>query len=316
MVKRTILASLFFILLTGIFGTLNTKAEAKAAGEGCTAGDDNWPGMCTLQIDCNERNGNIIWVLSACTTGESGVIGCCAVKPGTQESLKPGLGETCSTSPPHNWPGTCTLNADCNNQINPFIAFDVTTCKAGGCCGTNPEAITNITCATAGGWPGTCMLMPMCDWEAKGIVFDNTVEPCKSLPLVNAEYHFGCCGKESSLIIVNTKVCEFAGSNQQVCTDCMGDGEHSWTALGCISTKPEEFITQLLKIGVGIAGGIAFLLILFGGFQILMSAGNPERLNAGKELVTSAITGLLIIIFSLFILRLIGFTIFAIPGFG
>ena len=96
----------------------------------------------------------------------------------------------------------------------------------------------------------------------------------------------------------------------------MSDGAHAWTALGCIPTNPQQFIGQILGIAIGIGGGIAFLLILFGGFQILMSAGNPEKLNAGKELVTSAITGLLIIIFSLFILRLIGFTIFQIPGFG
>lgn len=96
----------------------------------------------------------------------------------------------------------------------------------------------------------------------------------------------------------------------------MGNGTAAWTALGCIQTDPQQFIGEILRIGVGIGGGIAFLLILFGGFQILMSAGNPEKLNAGKELVTSAITGLLIIIFSLFILRLIGFNIFGIPGFG
>jgi hypothetical protein len=96
----------------------------------------------------------------------------------------------------------------------------------------------------------------------------------------------------------------------------MEDKNGAWTAFGCIPTDPSVFIGQIIGIAVGIGGGIAFLLILFGGFQILMSAGNPERLNAGKELVTSAITGLLIIIFSLFILRLIGVTILGIPGFG
>ena len=88
------------------------------------------------------------------------------------------------------------------------------------------------------------------------------------------------------------------------------------TAIGCIPTNPQDFVAKILGLAVGIGGGIAFLLILFGGFQILTSAGNPEKLNAGKELITSAITGLLIIIFSLFILRLIGFNIFGIPGFG
>jgi len=102
-----------------------------------------------------------------------------------------------------------------------------------------------------------------------------------------------------------------------VCGPCPCDPSNPqvWTAFGCIPTDPSQFIGKLLGIGTGIGGGIAFLLILFGGFQILTSAGNPEKLNAGKELVTSAITGLLIIIFSIFLLQLIGVTIFAIPEF-
>lgn len=67
---------------------------------------------------------------------------------------------------------------------------------------------------------------------------------------------------------------------------------------------------------MGIAGGIAFLLILFGGFQIITSAGNPEQLNAGKELISSAIAGLLLIIFSILLLKIIGFNILGIPDFG
>ncbi len=76
------------------------------------------------------------------------------------------------------------------------------------------------------------------------------------------------------------------------------------------------FVSKLVGITVGIAGGIAFLLILFGGFQILTSAGNPEQLNAGRELISSAVAGLLLIIFSIFLLRLIGYNILGIPGFG
>lgn len=87
-----------------------------------------------------------------------------------------------------------------------------------------------------------------------------------------------------------------------------------WTAFGCIATDPSAFMASILRVGIGIGGGVAFLLILFGGFQILTSAGNPEQLQAGRELVTSAITGLLLIIFSIFLLRLIGVNIFGIPG--
>ncbi|MCX6793842.1 MAG: hypothetical protein NTY06_01935 [Candidatus Gottesmanbacteria bacterium] len=127
-----------------------------------------------------------------------------------------------------------------------------------------------------------------------------------------------CPSGQQCVAKTTTKVCDFVSdkAKQADCETCMGNGTAAWTALGCIQTDPSQFIGSILSIGIGIGGGIAFLLILFGGFQILMSAGNPEKLNAGKELITSAITGLLIIIFSLFILRLIGFNIFGIPGFG
>jgi len=113
--------------------------------------------------------------------------------------------------------------------------------------------------------------------------------------------------------------CEFAGDDKGLCESCMGSGgstkEAVWTAFGCLETDSEKFATRLIQFGSGLAGGIAFLLIILGGFQIVMSAGNPEKLNEGKELVTSAIVGLLFIIFSVFLLRLIGVDILGIPGF-
>ncbi|HEX6977126.1 MAG TPA: pilin [Patescibacteria group bacterium] len=88
---------------------------------------------------------------------------------------------------------------------------------------------------------------------------------------------------------------------------CGTDGEGINTAIGCIpfgdSTK---LISFFLGWGMGIAGGIAFLLILFAGFQIMTSRGDPNRLKAGQELLTSAIAGLILLIFSIFILRVIG----------
>lgn len=109
-------------------------------------------------------------------------------------------------------------------------------------------------------------------------------------------------------------LCKFAGSGEKDCMRCFGKGE-AWTAIGCIQTTPEGFIKSFLGLGVGIAGGIAFLLILFSGFQMMTSAGNPEKLNAGKELMTSAISGLVLIVFSIFLLRLIGVEILGLPEF-
>jgi hypothetical protein len=87
------------------------------------------------------------------------------------------------------------------------------------------------------------------------------------------------------------------------------------TAIGCIPIHDtNEFIGFILRWAIGIGGGIAFLLIVFAGFQIMTSAGNPERLQAGRELLTSAIAGLILLVFSVFILRIIGVDILKLPG--
>jgi hypothetical protein len=85
------------------------------------------------------------------------------------------------------------------------------------------------------------------------------------------------------------------------------------TAIGCIPINDQAaFIGFILAWAIGIAGGIAFLLIIAAGFQIITSQGDPQRMQAGKELLTSAIAGLLLLIFSVFILRLIGVNILGI----
>lgn len=84
-------------------------------------------------------------------------------------------------------------------------------------------------------------------------------------------------------------------------------------------TEYPEFgptINKFINISITVGGIIAFILIIAGAFQIILSAGNPDRVKAGKEMITSAIAGLLLIIFAVFILRLIGYDILKIPGFG
>lgn len=80
-------------------------------------------------------------------------------------------------------------------------------------------------------------------------------------------------------------------------------------------TKLQDPVNKIVNYSTGIGGVIAFILIVIGGFQIILSSGNPERVKAGKEMITSAIAGLLLIIFAVFILKLIGADILKIPGF-
>lgn len=100
------------------------------------------------------------------------------------------------------------------------------------------------------------------------------------------------------------------------CEDCHKQGK-LWTAIGCIQTNLQEVLAKyIFTTGIGIAGGLAFLYFLYGAFLILTSAGNPEAVDQGRQIITSAIIGLLLIIFSVMILRIIGYDILRIPGFS
>ena len=87
------------------------------------------------------------------------------------------------------------------------------------------------------------------------------------------------------------------------------------TAIGSVQTDPVKLVQQLFGILLSLAGGIALLLIIYSGYQIMTSEGNPEKLQAARETLTSAIIGLVFLIFSLVILQIIGVDILRIPGF-
>lgn len=90
------------------------------------------------------------------------------------------------------------------------------------------------------------------------------------------------------------------------------------TAIGCISTSVDaagnSFFGSVIKIAVGLGGGLALLLMLYGVFIVTTSAGMPDKLKEGQEVITSAVSGLIFIILSVFLLNLIGINILGIPG--
>jgi riboflavin transporter FmnP len=69
---------------------------------------------------------------------------------------------------------------------------------------------------------------------------------------------------------------------------------------------PIGFGTFFIEWGIGVGGGIGFLMMIIAGFMILTSAGDPKKLAAGKELLTAAIAGVLFMVLGLYILRVVG----------
>lgn len=87
------------------------------------------------------------------------------------------------------------------------------------------------------------------------------------------------------------------------------------TSVGTINTDPLQFIRSIMSLLMGIAGGIALLLIIYSGFKIMTAAGNAETIQGAKETLTSTIIGLLFMIFAVLILRLLAVDILGLPGF-
>jgi hypothetical protein len=105
-----------------------------------------------------------------------------------------------------------------------------------------------------------------------------------------------------------------APNNNALCTTSGSSGTNGiYTAIGCIPIDAiSSFTAKILGFAIGISGGIAFLLIIFAGFQIITSQGDRYKLKSGRDLLTAAISALLLVIFSTFLLRVIGIDILGI----
>lgn len=109
--------------------------------------------------------------------------------------------------------------------------------------------------------------------------------------------------------------CDFVPpTDKQTCLECILEQKGSWTVFGCIPTNPEGFISFILRLSLGVGGGIAFLVAVFGAFLLLTSAGNPQKIKEGKRTITYSLIGLLVIVFSVFVLEFVGVSILNLPG--
>lgn len=92
------------------------------------------------------------------------------------------------------------------------------------------------------------------------------------------------------------------------------DGLFCNTALGIIETTPSGVLQVVLRYVTMFAGLIILIGIIMAGYNIVTSSGNPEKLQAGKEMLTSAIAGLAMTVLGFVLLRVIGVDILGLPG--
>ena len=64
-------------------------------------------------------------------------------------------------------------------------------------------------------------------------------------------------------------------------------------------------IVFIIQILLYIAGGVAVLFVIIGGFQYILSAGNAETATKGKKTVINAIIGIVLIILSYMVISVV-----------
>lgn len=91
----------------------------------------------------------------------------------------------------------------------------------------------------------------------------------------------------------------YAASLGSTLSDRLGDLEG-----GTITDTP-EFIDAFVGIAIPLAVICVVVLVIYAGYLLMSSQGNPDKLKEGKEILTNAIIGFLVILLSVAILLLL-----------
>lgn len=70
-------------------------------------------------------------------------------------------------------------------------------------------------------------------------------------------------------------------------------------------TNATDIILRVIQILLAIAGLVAVIFLVVGGFQYITAGGNEERAESSKKTITNAIIGIVIVILAFVIVRVI-----------
>lgn len=96
-------------------------------------------------------------------------------------------------------------------------------------------------------------------------------------------------------------------------TNCTPD--QTATELGCIPNDVGGFVSKFYTIGITIIAILALIGIIYGGYKLSMSNGNPMEIKTGRSYIMYSIIGIVLAIFATVLLKVIGVDILHIPGF-
>lgn len=64
-------------------------------------------------------------------------------------------------------------------------------------------------------------------------------------------------------------------------------------------------VSAIVKNAFVFAGIISFVLLIFGGFNVIVAAGDAKKAEQGKTAITGAVSGLLLVLGSFLIVQII-----------
>ncbi len=91
----------------------------------------------------------------------------------------------------------------------------------------------------------------------------------------------------------------YAGSLSETLNEKVGALE------GDVGSNKEELVGKIIDIAVPLGVASAVLLLAYGGYMLMASKGNPDKLQEARGIITNAIIGLLVILLSVAILLII-----------
>ena len=98
------------------------------------------------------------------------------------------------------------------------------------------------------------------------------------------------------LIVLTTLVSIFALWAMPVLALDVGLDYGTYTGLGTKDIR--EGIMAIVRLLMGFLGIIAIIIMLYGGFVWLTSAGNEEKVGQAKKIITAGVIGLVVIFIS------------------
>lgn len=82
-------------------------------------------------------------------------------------------------------------------------------------------------------------------------------------------------------------------------------GPDSFAAQGSLT----DFIFRVIQIALGLAGLIAVLFLIIGGFRYITAGGNSDGAENGKKTILNAVIGIIVIILSFVVVRVVSNTL-------